>query len=66
MPQGLFIAISLAVQNFLPFCFAPRLVINVKGQKNRVHMSVIGGGLSNVQLEDIDLPRDIQHTNDFA
>jgi hypothetical protein len=64
--QTIYIAISLALQAFLPSCFAPRLVINVKEHENRVHMSEFGGELSDIRFVEGQLPQGIQQMDDFA
>ena len=57
----------MALQSFLPYCFAPRLVINMKEHENRVHMSGFSGELSDIRfLNEGHLPRGTQQLNDFA
>lgn len=57
----------MALQAFLPFCFAPRLVINVKEHENRVHMSGFGE-LSDIQLNEGPghLTQGVRQIEDFA
>jgi len=64
----IYASISLALQTFLPFCFAPRLVINVKEHENRVHVSELGGELSDMVFEmgHPSLPQGIQQMENFA
>lgn len=64
--QTIYIAVSLALQPFLPYCFAPRLVINVKEHENRVHMSEFGGELSDIRFVEGHPPQGIQQMDDFA
>ena len=66
--QTIYASISLALQTFLPFCFAPRLVINVKEHENRVHVSELGGELSDMVFEmgHPSLPQGIQQMENFA
>ncbi|KAF8546642.1 hypothetical protein OG21DRAFT_1066808 [Imleria badia] len=61
-----YIPISLALQSFLPYCFAPRLVINVKQHENRVHMSGFGEELGDMVFEEGRLPQGIQKMDHFA
>ncbi|KIJ11152.1 hypothetical protein PAXINDRAFT_181926, partial [Paxillus involutus ATCC 200175] len=35
----IYVALSMSLQSFIPFCLSPRLVINVKQHANRVHMT---------------------------
>lgn len=57
----------MALQLFLPFCFAPRLIINVKEHENRVHMSGFGGELSDFRPSEGlgHLPQGIQQMEGF-
>jgi len=66
--QTSYIAISMALQTFLPYCFAPRLVINVKEHENRVHMSGFSAGaLSDIRfLNEGHLSQGTQQLDDFA
>ncbi|KAF8836656.1 hypothetical protein BDN67DRAFT_281418 [Paxillus ammoniavirescens] len=53
---GIYVALSMSLQSFIPFCLSPRLVINVKQHANRVHMSVFERDLLNndiPQVQDI-------------
>ncbi|KAF8127480.1 hypothetical protein EV363DRAFT_1172288 [Boletus edulis] len=60
-------AISLALQNFLPFCFAPRLVINVKEHENRAHMGGVSGEeLSTLVFNEDRLTQGTDRTEDPA
>ncbi|KAI9567864.1 hypothetical protein HD554DRAFT_2104149 [Boletus coccyginus] len=63
-----YIAISMALQSFLPYCFAPRLVINVKEHENRaVHMRGSSGGPSDIRfLSEGHLRQSTQQWDDFA
>ncbi|KAF8548572.1 hypothetical protein OG21DRAFT_747613 [Imleria badia] len=54
----IYIAISLALQNFLLYCFAPRLVINIKECESRVRMSDLGGELSDIVFNEGRLTQD--------
>lgn len=59
----------MALQTFLPFCFAPRLVINVKKEhQNRVHMSGFGEELSDIRFNEgpDHLPQGVRQIEDVA
>ncbi|KAI9457692.1 hypothetical protein HD554DRAFT_2042276 [Boletus coccyginus] len=57
---------SLHTPNFLPYCFAPRLVINMKEFENRVHMSGFSEELSDIRfLNEGYLPQ-VRQMDDFA
>ena len=64
--QTVYIAISLALQNFLLYCFAPRLVINIKEHESGVRMSDLSGELSNIVFNEGCLPQDVEQMHDFS
>ncbi|KAF8423741.1 hypothetical protein L210DRAFT_3653743 [Boletus edulis BED1] len=59
-------AISVALQNFLLYCFAPRLVLNMRGHKNRVHRTRFDHALNNVVRNEDHLPQGIDQMWNIA
>ncbi|KAF8119535.1 hypothetical protein EV363DRAFT_1504028 [Boletus edulis] len=59
-------AISVALQNFLLYCFAPRLVLNMRGHKNRVHRTGFDHALNNVVRSEDHLPQGIDQMWNIA
>ncbi|KAG9311165.1 hypothetical protein JVU11DRAFT_8232 [Chiua virens] len=57
---SVYIAVSLALQSFIVYCFAPRLVLNLKEHENRAHMSGLGEELSDIQFMEGPLQQSIQ------
>ncbi|KAG9315036.1 hypothetical protein JVU11DRAFT_4148 [Chiua virens] len=59
-PRSIYEAVLFALQSFPVYCFAPRLVLNLKAHENRTHMSEFGRELSNIRFTENPLQQTTQ------
>ncbi|KIJ65250.1 hypothetical protein HYDPIDRAFT_111190 [Hydnomerulius pinastri MD-312] len=60
-----YVALSMSLQAFIPFCFAPRLVINVRERDRQVHMRGYASDFSDMPRTPV-LFRPGQHIDSLA